>query len=299
MNMLNDKKAISYVSAGTVLIAIGPFFVEFSGLSAMGSSFYRMLIGGIAFLLIGMIQKTPLPPMRLLWIYTAAAVTITIDLLLCNQSILYIGSGMATVLSNLEVIFLLLIGVIVFKEKVDRSLPVKILLITMGVFFLMHPYLDEMHPHLILGAAYALLASFVFSLYLLSLKSISKESPETSTAANLGIICILGTAILGTVMYFLPGESFALPASWSGKACVAIYSLMSQVCGWWLISQGLSKLNLSTSGVLFLLQPTITYLGDCLFLGRNTGAFQIAGCIILLATIFKTIQEKEKKEVTA
>jgi len=299
MKNLSENKAIAYVIAGTALIAIGPFFVEFSGLSAMGSSFYRMLIGGIAFFLIGMYQKKPLPSIGLLWLYGTAAVTITVDLLLCNQSILYIGSGLATVLSNLEVIFLLLIGVIAFKEKVDKTLPTTILLISAGIYLLIKPYLHEMHSHLILGISYALLASFVFSIYLLSLKSISKKSPETSTAVNLGIICILGTVILGAVMYFLPGESFALPASWSGKACVAIYSLMSQVCGWWLISQGLSKLNLSTSGVLFLMQPALTYLGDCLFLGRNTGLFQIAGCAILLATIYKTVQEKEKREATA
>ncbi|MBA2729009.1 MAG: DMT family transporter [Parachlamydiaceae bacterium] len=299
MNTSSHNKALAYVATGMVLIAIGPFFVEFSGLEAMGSSFYRMLIGGIAFLLIGKYQKESLPPKRLLWLYGSAALMITLDLLLCNQSILFIGAGLSTVLSNLEVIFLTLIGGIVYKEKVGQTLLTTSILILIGMFFLLQPYLHDMHPHFVLGVTYAIFASFVFSIYLLILKSISRKSPEISSVANLGVICIFGAAILGALMACLPGATFALPASKFGIMSIVMYSLISQVFGWWLISQGIRNLNLSTSGVLFLLQPALTFLGDCLYLGRNTGIFQIVGCLVLLATIYKTIKEEERRKATA
>lgn len=294
-----STKPIACLAIGTSLIAIGPFFVEFSGLAAIESSFYRVLIGGIAFLIIGLIRNEKLPNFRFAWLYMAAAIMIAIDLFLCNQSILYIGSGLATVLSNLEVIFLLMIGALFFKEKINRSFPITCLCICAGIYFLIQPNLSEMHKNLIVGVSCALFASFVFSLYLLILKSISNYTPNTSTATNLGVICFFATIIIGIVIAYTPQATFALPVSWSGIMCVVMYGLISQVAGWWLISEGLKQLNLSTSGVLFLLQPTITYLGDCIFLGRNTGTLQILGCFILLTMVYISIVNEEKRKSIA
>ena len=288
-----------YIIAGTILIAIGPFFVEFSGLDAVTSSFYRMLIGAVAFLLIGRFQNKKLPSKQFCWLYVSAGLMTTVDLFCCNQSILYIGSGLSTVLSNLEVLFLLLIGATVFKEKLDRTFPLTCLLIVAGIGLLIKPYYHQMGPNFLPGIGFAIVASFIFSIYLLLLKMISRKNPETSTVVNLGVICAIGATILATVMAFLPNSSFSLPSNLNAVVCVIIYSLMSQVCGWWLISQGMITINLSTSGVLFLVQPALTFAGDCLFLGRNCEVYQITGCLILLATVYKTIQAEERKKEVA
>lgn len=298
MKNASFKEAVGYVTAGNIFISIGPFFVEFSGLDAVGNTFYRMFIGGIAFLLIAAFRKEPLPNKRFLWVYGLAAIAIVVDLLLYNQSILYIGSGLSTVLSNLEVVFLILIGAAVYKEKLGQTFVITSFLIIAGVLLLIEPYLHMMHTHIFLGIAFALFASFTFSIYLLLLRIIEKKTPETSSASNLGIICMLGTIILGILIAYLPEASFSLPKNWSGIFCVLIYSFISQVCGWWLVSKGIGKLNLATSGVLFLLQPALTFLCDCLIFGRNTGVFQIVGCLVLLASIYKTMSDEERRKVT-
>jgi len=298
METVSFKKAIGYVALGNIFISIGPFFVEFSGLDALGSTFYRMLIGGIAFLLIAAARKEPFPKKCFLWVYGLAAIAIAVDLLLYNQSILYIGSGLSTVLSNLEIVFLILIGAVFYKEKLARNFAITTLLIIGGVLLLIEPYLYTIHAHIILGIGLALLASFTFSIYLLLLRIIEKKTPETSYVSNLAVICIMGAFILAIVIAYVPQASFALPTSLFGILSVCIYSLMSQVCGWWLVSKGIGKMNLSTSGVLFLLQPALTFLSDCVIFGRNTQVFQIVGSFILLASIYITVREEQRRKVT-
>lgn len=294
-----SNKAILNVVIGTILIAVGPFFVEFSGLDAMGNCFYRMITGGLAFFIISLLKNEKFPCKRFDWLHPLAAFMITTDLVLYNQSILYIGSGLSTVLSNLEVFFLILIGAIFYGEKLDRSFLIISQFILVGIFLLIQPYLFEVHTNFILGIFYALCASFVFSLYLLILKIINQKNPEISTTSSLSIICMLGSFVLAVAMSLTPSASFALPPTWSGIGCVVLYSLVSQVCGWWFLSKGVANLSLATSGVLFLIQPVITFLGDCLFLGRNTEFLQILGGLVLLVSIYITVQNQEKSKVPA
>lgn len=290
-----QAKALSYIVIGSALISFGPFFVEFSGVDAMTSSFYRLIIGGLSFLLIAAIKKEKFPKPSLLWIYLFAGLMTTLDLVACNQSILYIGSGMSTILSNLEVIFLILLGFIFYSERLPKLFLPLCILIVLGIGCLMQPYFSEMHPRYFWGISYALAASFIYSIYLMLLKMIGKHNPENSPATTLGIVCFFGAVILGLYMKLHPSATFALPDLQS-IICVLSYSILSQIFGWWFITTGLNKVSLSISGMLFLTQPAITFIGDCIFLKRNTQPIQLFGGTILLLAVYLTVQSEKRKE---
>ncbi|MFZ4773111.1 MAG: EamA family transporter, partial [Chlamydiia bacterium] len=78
---------------------------------------------------------------------------------------------------------------------------------------------------------------------------------------------------------------------------IALNSLMSQVLGWYLITKGLNKLNLSISGLLLLTQPGLTFIFDCLFAHRNTAWYQVAGCMLLLWVVYVTLMNDKKGEL--
>lgn len=289
-----QAKAISYVVLGCVLIAFGPFFVEFSGVDAMTTSFYRVVIGAFAFLLIAFLTNEKMPDARFLWLYFLAGLMITLDLLACNQSILYIGSGLSTVLSNLEIAFLLLLGFIFFNERLPRLFIRLCLLMLLGICLLMQPYFSEIHPHQFLGIVYALAASFIYSVYLLLLKTIGKNNPGNTPATTLGVVCFFGALILAAFISWHPSATFYLPNDWRSISCIFAYSVLSQVFGWWFITNGLKYVSLSLSGILFLTQPALTFICDCLFLGRNTQWLQLSGGVILLMTVYLTVQEEKR-----
>lgn len=282
---------------GSVLISLGPFILEYSELDASTNTFYRLVIGAIAFLSFSYFRKEQIPGKAMLWLCLFSGFLLALDLVTWNKSVLFIGAGLSTVLANLEIIFLVLIGCVFYKEKLPSLFLKMFFLIMVGVCLLIYPFLLEIHLENTLGIILALGASFIYAIYFLSLKMLSNKYPGISSTASLGMVCLLGALVLGIYMLLYQPSSFSIPNGRS-LACILCNSVMSQVFGWWLITSGIRHLNLSLSGLLMLIQPALTFLGDCVFLGRNTQWFQLLGCIVLLAAVYVTMLGEKKRELS-
>lgn len=287
------------VILGSALISFVPFLVEFSDLSAFANGFYRMAIGGLVLLLIALFRKENWPNLRMTGLCFLAAVTIALDTVVWNQSVLYIGSGLATVLANLEVVFMVLIGTLFFAEKLQPLFFAICAVIMLGVYLLISPYFSEMHTYRGVGIALAIGASFVYSIYFFLLKLVANQNQEgkVSTISILAMICLFAALILALLIVCVPSATFAIPNSKS-LYCVLLNGLLGQVVGWLLITNGLKNLSFSLSGLIMLTQPALTFLFDCLFLKRNTELLQIIGCVVLLAAVYSTtyLDKKRVKE---
>lgn len=282
------------VVLGSALISFSPFFVEFSGIDAFANGFYRMMIGGIVFLLITLFRRNKLPGINLIGTCLLAALAIGLDTALWNQSVLYIGAGLSTVLANLEVVFMVFLGIIFFKEKLHPLFIAILAIVGLGVFFLIHPFLFEEHVSSSLGISLAITASFVYSIYLLLLKMIGNKNGDdpVPTTSLLAVICLSAAFFLWVLMQFVPSSSLALKTPQS-IICVVLNGLIGQVAGWLLITNGLKNVSLSLSGLLMLTQPALTFIFDCTFLGRNTQGLQLMGCAIFLIGVYiTTLMEK-------
>ncbi|MDE3045636.1 MAG: DMT family transporter [Verrucomicrobiota bacterium] len=279
---------------GSSLISASPFFVEFSGLGAAANSFYRMAIGGAVLFLIAILQQEKWPARKYFGLYLLAALTIALDLVVWNQSVLYIGAGLSTVLANLEIVFLVLIGTLFFREKLPPLFFKMCGLIAIGVCFLIHPYIFEMQFSNILGISFGLAASLIYSIYLILLKNLGTANRGSETF-TLALICLFGAAILALFIALTPGMTFSIPTT-QGFFYVLSNGLLCQVLGWLLISKGLKGVSLSLSGLLMLAQPALTFIIDGFLMGRNTHWLQILGCVILLAAVYGSMRrEKEEK----
>lgn len=293
----SHSASIGYVVLGSVLISLGPFFLEYSQLAATTNTFYRLVIGAIAFLAFSYLRKEQIPGKAMLGLCLFSGFLLALDLVTWNTSVLFIGSGLSTVLANLEIVFLVLIGCIFYKERLPPLFLKMFALIVFGVCFLIYPYLLEIHFQNTLGIILALGASFIYAIYILALKILGKKYPGTSSTASLGVICLLGALILGVFMLLSQPGSFYIP-NWRSFICIICNSVMSQVFGWWFLTNGMRQLSLSLSGLLLLIQPALTFLLDSAFLGRNTQWLQILGCIILLAAVYGAMLGEKKKGLT-
>jgi drug/metabolite transporter (DMT)-like permease len=285
------------VMAGSALTSLSPFFIEFSGISSVANSFYRMGIGGAVLFLIAILQKKRLPRKGVLALCLGAGCLISLDLVLWNQSIIYIGPGLATVLGNLEVVFLVFIGVLFFGEKLKSQFLWMCGLMVVGIYALLSPYLIEFKIENFLGIAVGIGSSLIYSLYLITLKFISSKDSQLNIMPILACVCLLGAAILALYITFSPVETFLIPTK-QGLFCVLSNGFTCQVFGWYLISKGLKEVPLSLSGLLMLTQPSLVFIFDCFFLGRNTQTIQILGCAILLFAIYRASQQ-EKEDLIA
>ena len=291
------SRAILSVLLGSAFIGLGPFFVEFSHASAETNTFYRLLVGALFFISVSVIKKQLSITPKFVMIGALGGCLLVLDLFLWNQSVLLIGAGLSTVLSNLEIVFLVLIGKIYFSEKTPNRFFTLCIFMVFGVGFLLMPVIPQFDNLNILGSFLAIGASLSYALYLFSIKYMSERFPEQSSTSMLAVICLTGCILLGVIMSFHDLKSLTL-SSIHSAIFILINSFLSQVIAWWLISRGLRSLSLSLSGFLLLLQPALTFFFDCLFLSRNTHWLQLIGLVFLLGSVYLASQYQSSQKET-
>lgn len=287
---------IIYMVIGSILIGIGPFLVEHSAVSAETNTFYRLFIGAIFFLGFRYKQNLKRFPILFMLISFLIGLILFLDLFLCNKSVLLTSPGIATVLSNLEIIFLVILGRLFFKESPSKGFFWLCPLVIIGIFALVAPLTSILTPLETLGLIMAVGASISYGLYLFFIKYLLVRYPKINPESLLAFACLSGSIILGIYMIFQSENLFLLP---SKKAFFSVFmnGIITQVLGWWLISKSIRHIALSLSGIILLLQPAVTYFLDNLIFKRNTHFLQISGAIILLCTIyFIALRYKQKEE---
>jgi drug/metabolite transporter (DMT)-like permease len=291
----DHSHAVLLMVIGSFMIALGPFLVEFSSVSAETSTFYRLLIGALFFFFYSVWNRDFSFDLRFFIFGSLAGVLLVSDLFLWNQSVLYIGAGLSTILANLEIVFLVFIAKLFFDEK----LPQKFLLlsgcIALGVCSLLLPILSDFSSKNGWGIFLALGASLSYSLYIFSIKYIGKKFPQQTATNILFIACLSGCLLLGIVICSRDLHMFSLQ-SWESASLVFLNTVLTQVIGWWCISKGIIHLKLSLSGLLLLLQPALTFFLDSLILKRNTHYLQLFGCLLLLFALYIVTQNQKLPE---
>lgn len=290
-----QTQAVLAMLIGSALIGVGPFFVEFSTVSAETNTFYRLLVGAIFFLIYSFVKRELKIDLGFLALSTLAGGLLVLDLLLWNQSVLYIGSGLSTVLSNVEIVFLILIGKVVFSEKALANPSFLFGCIVIAICSLLYPALPTLSWKSAFGIVLALCASLSYAFYLFSIKYISQKFPEQTSTGMLAVACLTGCILLAVIILSRDVKMFSL-SSWHSIVCVFANSVFSQIVGWWFISKGITRLSLSLSGLLLLLQPALTFSLDSLFLSRNTHWLQITGCFFLLASVYVAAKNQQLQE---
>ena len=103
---------------GATLISLSPVWVKLVNVSPTVSGFYRVLIGGGALALYLLFTRRRLELSRRSFvILLLAAVFFAADLWFWHRSIGYVGPGLATLLGNFQVFFMMLAGVVLLQQR--------------------------------------------------------------------------------------------------------------------------------------------------------------------------------------
>ncbi|MCB1827750.1 MAG: EamA family transporter, partial [Coxiellaceae bacterium] len=117
---MHNKQANWEVIIGSVMISFSAIFVKLTTTGPTVDGFYRMLFGGIGLVIITLIRKENY---RANWpsyaFATLAGVLFALDLTFWHQSIMHIGPGLATVIVNLQVFILGIIGFTLYGDLIN------------------------------------------------------------------------------------------------------------------------------------------------------------------------------------
>ncbi len=272
------------VLAGAICISVSPLFVKLVDAGPGTVGFYRMFWGGIVLLSVAIFKGQRIIPGKIpLICMLLASVFFCADLLFWHFSILYIGPGLATILSNFQVFFLAIYSAVVLKDKLGTRMIVAIPLALFGLLLLLDQ--DPRHlPHdVAIGIVLGIVSGLFYAGYLVSVRRSQSVDGHLPAAANMGFISIVGSVILAVTCTSM-GENL-LVASLHDQLWMLLYGLSCQALGLLLMTSGLPLVPTARGGLLILIQPALSFIWDIIIFGRATSALGYCGAVLALGAI--------------
>jgi drug/metabolite transporter (DMT)-like permease len=211
-----------------------------------------------------------------------AGLFLAVDLVLWNHAIAEVGAGIATVLGNLQVLFVALTAWVLLRERPERRFLIALPVVMAGVVMvsgLAGDATSGIHP--LAGIGYGLGTSLAYTAFLLIMRRASAGVPhvagplaEATAGAAVGSLA-LGSAFGGLQLH-IPWPSFG----W-----LLLLSLTSQTIGWLLITSSLPRLPAAISSLTLLLQPAAAMLLAAAVLGERPSLIQVAGAVVVCGGI--------------
>jgi drug/metabolite transporter (DMT)-like permease len=265
---------------GAATISSSAVLITLSGASAVSTAFYRTalalpLLAGLAVLEQRRLGRRRLDQ-RLRGF--GAGLFLAIDLILWAHAIADVGAGVATVLGNLQVLFVAGIAWLLWNERPGRAVAFALPVVMLGVVLVSglvgSPAAPGLHP--LAGIWFGIGTSMAYAGYLLMLR----RSSATSTHIAGPVAEATAGAAVGTLAFGLVFGGLALHPIWPSIGWLAALALLSQTAGWLFIASSLPRLPAAVSSLMLLLQPAASLVLADLILGQRPTLIQIAGAIL-------------------
>ena len=288
---VNDSQAASasrrgalLVFSGAVCISFSGFFVRDAPMDSSAVAFYRLFFGGATLFLIACVQRVRIVPHRQnIGLMLAAAAFFACDIILWHKSILDVGPGIATILSNFQVIFLAVYSVLFLKEKMGWPQKISIPLALVGLVLLVGLHQKVIPGNVVSGVATGVLSALFYTGYILTLRRTQSIPVKLTPVANIAWVSLF---CCGCIAVFCvgTGASLVIPDVRTGLILVAL-GVLCQSLGWFLLSLGLPRLPPFRAGLIMLTQPALAFVWDVIFLGTVTDVVNILGAVLAIGAI--------------
>ena len=216
-----------------------------------------------------------------------AGLLLGLDLVLWNHSIPEVGAGVATVLGNLQVLFVALAAWALLGERPRRAFLAALPVVLAGVVLVSG--LADRGPaagHALAGIGYGLSASVAYAGFLLIFRQSAGRPGPAGPARIAGPLAdATAGATVAAVVLGLAFGGFSLRLSGPAFGWLLLLSFSSQTVGWLLITSSLPRLPAAVSSLLLLLQPAGSLLLADLILGERPALLQVAGAVLVCGGI--------------
>lgn len=269
---------------GAACISGSAILIKLAHTGPATTAFYRCLLALPALVTLAVLEQRRRGgrPARARLGAMVAGGFLSIDLVLWNHAIGEVGAGVATVLANLQVLFVALAAWALLRERPSRWFGIALPIVMAGVVLvsgLAGAGVPGTHP--LAGVEYGLGTSLAYSVFLLVLRHASTGSPHVAgPVAEATFGAAVGSVLLGLAF---GGLQWQVP--WPSLGWLALLATFSQTVGWLLITSSLPRLPAAVSSLLLLLQPTAALLLAAVILRERPSMQQLAGAVLVCAGV--------------
>jgi len=271
-------------------ISLAPSLVKLSEyeIGAAAIVFHRAWIGTIIFGLLSGLEafwshRSDEPPLEQHLTREELMLLVSMGLAGATYSVLWVLSVIqttvanATLLTNMNSLFVGLAGYFLFGQRFDRRFIMGMVIAVGGAIALEFNQVQFVTDH-ILGDALALLSAIVIAAYLMLVERLGNRF---STATIMFWRCGIATVLLLPILPFIEDRLF--PYTGMGWFFIIFQSFFCQVFGQGLLAYSLSKLSSGVVAVTLLLDPVIASFFAWLIFNDQISSFDtIAFAVILL-----------------
>jgi drug/metabolite transporter (DMT)-like permease len=274
------RRPLLPVALGAACISASAILVKLAGTGPVTTAFYRcaLALPVLAALLVA--EQRRHGPRRLaerLWA-ALAGVFLAIDFVLWNHAIAAVGAGIATVLGNLQVLFVALAAWLAFRERPQRSFLLALPVVMAGVVLvsgLLGRLAGGLDP--LGGIGYGVATSVAYAGFILVLRKTSARTPHVAGPLAEATASAAASALLLGLLF----GGLQLSISWPAFGWLLLLATSSQTIGWLLITSSLPRLPAATASLTLLLQPAAALLLAAVVLGERPSLLQVAGAALV------------------
>ena len=249
---------------GAGLIGLAPLFVRWSELTPSWILFYRMFLA-LPFLAIlnfyyNKAEAFKLRNSKNLLLSVVAALAFASDMSAWHWSIQFTSIANSTIIVNTAPIYVVILGVLIFKESISPRFIISFALTYVGVFGLIYFSSPKVEGALF-GDFLALMAAFLYATYLLIISRLGKES-----SINIIFYTTLFTCLFSLIPALIESKIF-LPGSMHEVYNLLAMAILCQAGGQFFITFSLPKITASFGSIGLLMQPIVaTIFGAIIFM---------------------------------
>ena len=271
--------------AGAVFISFSAVWVRLTSVSPTTSGFYRLAIGGAALLIVMLFSGRRFELSTRAWqILTAGAVFFALDIWFFHASVVIVGPGLGTLLSNFQVFFMMLGGVLFLGQKPRLVQLIAIPLALAGLGLIVGFDWSALAAEYRWGVIAGLLTGLFYAAYMLMMRAARRDATDRLPVSEVAVVSIGSAVLLGAAVY-VQGESLLVPTMIDAFWLIN-YGVLSQCVGLMLIASSLRLVTTTQAGVALLLQPTLSFVWDVLFFNRPMTAIEVLGAVLTLGAIY-------------
>lgn len=269
--------------AGVFSISFSAVFVRLASVSPVTASFFRAVYAVPVLVLVWSFQRRgDRRPPRVRLLALASGAILGFELAVWHKSIALIGVGLATVLANVQVVFVAIAARVLYGERLTLRKAGIIGGVLGGVALTSGLARHDAYGSApVLGVVLGAFAGACYSGFLLMFRAANRSLAPTSGPL---LDATIGSAI-GALACAPFDPQVAFTPYWPAHLWLVLLALVAQVIGWLLIATALPRLPATETSILLLVQPVFALVWGLLIFAERLSPLQWTGAAMVMAGV--------------
>ena len=289
MATAEDRRTMLIALAGATVISFAPLLYIRSDTTPLTGAFYRMLYAlPLLGLLVWTSKKEDPRESNSRWLAFGAGILLAIDFVGYHSAIDYIGSGIATMIGNSQVIIVTLVSWWILGERPNRFILLALPMVMFGLVLISGIWDDAPYGEdPVKGVIGGIVAAVFYSSFLIAYRQSNRVGgPAVNAQFDATAGATIGLLVIGSMPLSGVGiEAIDHTITWPGHGWLLLLAITCQVIGWIAITYALPRLPAAHTSFAVLLQPVLTIVWGVLLLSESPSVQQSTGMILIFAAI--------------